>query len=943
MSMRIAAIFLAVLLPSASAGMPAPAASPPEATADSLYDAQAIDSLLAFSQRMLQHAAASGDSTRLGRMTYHRGRARLALRDPGAESDFDHAIGIAGAVGDSVGLMHALGLKAFVAVHQGRLEESIRLNEERVRLARSVRNAGSEAWGHLLIGYAELQRENSSRARTEYEAAWRAFGEVGRPKLQLTALVGLGRTLTRLGRYDEARTSFQHAWLTARELGDLAQEADAINNLGVLEYEHGELALAARYFERTYQLKREAKAFDLANAARNVAVVDLIIGRHAHAESTLTDALPATPTGDMLDATVHIELGRIRLAQGRPRAATTSFRRVIGAGANMPVKNRVEAITFLAEALAALDSIPAAVALMDREFSRLDALGPSVWRAEAYLGWTRALRATGSLDRSLAAAGNAWADATARADSMLAVLAAAEVSLCERALGRDADAYSWLERARSGFETSPRASEFQWREAQRAVLARALIEAGDVLRSYPEERHPAERARALFDFLQQVRSRTLLERVTDPRRVGEIDASLLRPASADELQENLLHDGECYLDATVGAGHIYLFVATGRNLELAVIEDPAGAIQARLHAYSRTLARPPRKSGQSGPDEAARALGDALFAGVAPALRASSRVFASLDGPLSGLPIETLVCPDEDRPLIERREVERIPAAAFLRFQRERRALAPATSSVVAIAPEAGNLPGAEREVRHLVRSYRAHRLDEHAREAVLDGLEGHDVIHLASHVRIDSQRPWNSGVWIGAAGASGEADPARHGSEAHTADPLALTPGDSSLLAVALPHDPYLRASEIASRRLDARLVVLSGCESALGRATLAEGVLGLSSSFLAAGARAVVASLWEVDDQTTAEFMTGFYRGLSHGETVAAALRSAQLAMRERRPHPFYWAGFVVIGEGVVGVRLTAHRDWPARPALLVAGTVTVLLICGWVIGRRRARMAV
>jgi tetratricopeptide (TPR) repeat protein len=883
---------------------------------------------------MIALAVARGDSTRLGRMTYHRGRARLALRDPGAEGDFDRAIAIAEAVGDTVGRMHALGLKGFSAVNRGALDESIAFNEERVRLARATGHRGSEAWGHLLIGYAELYRENLARARAEYEEAWRAFGEVERPRLQLTALVGLGRTLQSMGRHDEARTSYQHAWLTAREINDPIQEADAINNLGVIEYAHGELSLAARYFDRAYHIKRDAKAFDLANAARNVAMIDLIIGRYAHAESTLVEASTLS-SGAMLDAATNVELGRIRLAQGRVRGATPFFRRAIASTSS--VKSRVEAMTFLGEALAQLDSVPAAVALVDTGFVVLASLKPSAWRADAFLEWSRRLRDAGSFDRARGAAQEAWSDATARADSTTMVMAAVELSLCERSRDRDAEAVAWLERAREGFEASPKASEFQWREAQRALLVRALIASGDVLRDFPPDASQLDRDRALFDFLQQVQARTLLERVTDPRRYDDADASLARPVSADELRGAML-PGECFFDATAGPGRIYVFAVTRNEIRSAVIDDPRGEVRARVRNYTRILARAPRDGDPRLPDTAARSLGELFFAPCTPLVRSATRVYASLDGYLSGLPIETLVCPGEDAPMIARREVVRIPAAAWLRYLRAREARAPAESSLLAVSSGGGDLAGAEREAARLAARYGAARAVEPDREEFLAALSGRDVIHIAAHVRVDSQRPWHSGVLIGSDRAGAAAAPGATRSAA-VPDPLALSAADSSEMAASLPRDPFVRASEIAARRLDARLVVLSGCESALGRATLAEGVLGIASAFVCAGGRAVVASLWEVDDRTTADLMERFYRELASGRTVVSALQAAQLELRGRKPHPFFWAGFVVIGDGDVAVRL---REGPERPAVgmaaLLAG-LTVLLITGWAFRRRRA----
>src|SRR5690242_10136022 len=108
----LAAILLTLALAStpgrAPVTSPHAAKTPAEATAESLYDAGATDSLLAFSQRMIDRAGAHRDSVLLGRMIFCRGRARLALRDARAPGDFDHALSLATALGDSSGRMQAL-------------------------------------------------------------------------------------------------------------------------------------------------------------------------------------------------------------------------------------------------------------------------------------------------------------------------------------------------------------------------------------------------------------------------------------------------------------------------------------------------------------------------------------------------------------------------------------------------------------------------------------------------------------------------------------------------------------------------------------------------------------------------------------------------------------------------------------------------------------------
>ena len=95
---------------------------------------------------------------------------------------------------------------------------------------------------------------------------------------------------------------------------------------------------------------------------------------------------------------------------------------------------------------------------------------------------------------------------------------------------------------------------------------------------------------------------------------------------------------------------------------------------------------------------------------------------------------------------------------------------------------------------------------------------------------------------------------------------------------------------------------MVLSGCQTALGKEIRGEGLLGLTRGFLYAGAPRVVASLWWIDDRATAALMSAFYRGLwSEGLRPAAALRKARLALarQHRFRDPSYWGAFVLQGD--------------------------------------------
>ena len=106
----------------------------------------------------------------------------------------------------------------------------------------------------------------------------------------------------------------------------------------------------------------------------------------------------------------------------------------------------------------------------------------------------------------------------------------------------------------------------------------------------------------------------------------------------------------------------------------------------------------------------------------------------------------------------------------------------------------------------------------------------------------------------------------------------------------------------EVFNLKLNADLVVLSACETGLGKEIKGEGLIGLTRGFMYAGAARVVTSLWNVDDLATAELMKLFYRGmLQDGLRPAAALRAAQyeLSKQKRWPSPYFWAGFVLQGE--------------------------------------------
>jgi CHAT domain-containing protein len=145
-------------------------------------------------------------------------------------------------------------------------------------------------------------------------------------------------------------------------------------------------------------------------------------------------------------------------------------------------------------------------------------------------------------------------------------------------------------------------------------------------------------------------------------------------------------------------------------------------------------------------------------------------------------------------------------------------------------------------------------------------------IVHFATHGLINSQHPELSGVVLSLVDEQGR------------------------------PQDGFLRLHDVYNLKLGADMVVLSACRTALGKEMKGEGLMGLTRGFMYAGAARVVASLWDVKDEATAELMKRFYqRMFRDGLRPSAALRAAQVSMwKEKRwEAPYYWAAFTLQGE--------------------------------------------
>jgi CHAT domain-containing protein len=188
-------------------------------------------------------------------------------------------------------------------------------------------------------------------------------------------------------------------------------------------------------------------------------------------------------------------------------------------------------------------------------------------------------------------------------------------------------------------------------------------------------------------------------------------------------------------------------------------------------------------------------------------------------------------------------------------------------------------------------------------RASFLDHMGDGRIVHVASHVYLAPTRPLFSSIL--------------------------LSPDDES-------EDGALYLHEIAGRPLSAELVVVSACESGAGELRQGEGLVGLHYAFRSAGAGAIVATLWPVDDRAMTDLMSRFYRELSRGARKDVALQRAQVSFLENREgltaNPFLWAGVMLSGDpgpvSGLGGRITP-RHW-----LFLA---IMLITAAFIVGRR------
>jgi len=366
------------------------------------------------------------------------------------------------------------------------------------------------------------------------------------------------------------------------------------------------------------------------------------------------------------------------------------------------------------------------------------------------------------------------------------------------------------------------------------------------------------------------------------------DASAI--VGPSELGETLDEDTMALVYA-VGEEASYVWAIDGDGHELKELVGRAG-LQERVVALREALLTPGYGDRALGSE--AHALYKELIEPVASRLRGKDRLWIIPDGVLFEIPFEVLLSEDPgDRPdwqsadyLARDRRIGYAPSANLLVALREEAAtqndavLALGDPDFSGLSLRAGTteelppLPQSRAEVETLVRLR-----DDTVTLLGADATEGHlraalqdrhpSIVHLATHGLVDREDPSLTSVALAADSDNAE--------------------------------DGYLYTLEILALPLDAQLVVLSACDTGRGKLERGEGTVGLTRSFLAAGAKRVVASLWPVADASTSLLMQSFYEELldrGHDPDDALARAREELWKKRETAHPYYWAPFVLMG---------------------------------------------
>jgi CHAT domain-containing protein/tetratricopeptide (TPR) repeat protein len=790
--------------------------------------------------------------------------------------------------------------------------------------AQSMIDAGAEPemMGQIAGAMAETFNENGmpENGLTQYQRALDFYRQSGDAHLVAYATWGLGVTHYLLKEYPEAVADFNQVLATTEKDSLWAQ---CYEYLGRVYIATGEYDLALTNLQSALAIYTQAgNPLEAAQARGLLGQLSRLQGRPEQARRYYKQALDAfTELSDRLNqAAVYSELGRLELKGGDYAAAQDYLRQSIDVTENV---RRVPTSSDLTAAFSAT--------VHDR-----------------YEGYGECLMRGHRLNPSLGLDARAFeVSELMRGRSLAEWLRVSGTNLVPGLDPKLADREKLLRqslRVKEDYRVTLLAGGGKKEELGLLVAELARLEA--------EYKQVNDAIRALYPSYEQ----------------------LTRPAAWDlrRIQTEVIADDQtALLEYSLGADESYAWVVTRDRIKSFKLPAEAEIVEAAGRVY-KLLARPSAAGSEEDEEDlaaATRELSRMILSPVAAELN-KRRLIVVADGALNYIPFQVLPAPSDGEPLVAAYEIVNALSASILGELRQEAARRQPTKLLAAFgnpkfAPDtaraedrkgaetpsatqqasAARLEGALRDIelsrdsfdpsaikplfyakRELAslrdsasggETFVAEEFDATRERLLSTDLTQYAILHLATHGFLDPKRPENSGLMLSTFSRDGRS------------------------------LDGFVGLQDIYQLRAPVDLVVLSACQTGLGKDVRGEGLLGLTRGFMYAGASSVMASLWKVDDEATAELMKRLYANmLREGMTPAAALRAAQNSIRQRPEwrSPHYWAAFTLQGEygAVIKPARAARAAAWYRTALACGGLLTLLACAAWWHRRRRGPRA-
>jgi CHAT domain-containing protein/Tfp pilus assembly protein PilF len=833
-------------------------------------------------------------------------------------------------VGDRSGEAITLTNLGLVYRSLGEMQKALEVYNEALLIKRELGDRGSEAVILSNLGVVYSILGEPQKALDKYNEALAIGREVGDRRGEAITLNNLGWIYRSLGELQKALDKLNEALPIKREVGDRSGEAVTLTNLGMVYRLMGETQKALEQFNEALPIIRGVGDRKVeANILHNIGTVFQSSGEMQNALEKYNEVLLiGRATGDRWgDAQTLHNIGTVYHSLGETQKALEKFnealpiRLAVGdrngeaetllgiARAEQTQGKLTQARQAIEEAISIVESVRASIQVQDLRASYFAS------QREFYESYIDVLMQMHKQNPTATFDAAAFAvSERARARSLLELLTESRVDLRQ---GVDS---SLLERERS---------------LQQLLNAKAAAQARLLNRKHAPEQADAaaKEITSITSEYDEVRAQI---RARSPRYAALTQP---QPLNLAEIQEQVLDEDTLMLEYALGEKRSYLWLVSQRSIETYEL-PPRTEIEAATRQVYELLMTRPKHGTPPNPQfiTQAQALSRLLLGPVASRI-GSKRLVIVAPGTLSYLPFAALPMPAGDKrpagdyqPLMARHEIVNLPSASVLsiiRREMEGRPRAAQSIAVLAdpvfeandprlasakndkastktqdvLSPPSGvtvkeselmrairtmNFANARTGFTRLVFSRQEAEsifalalggkglkaTDFNASRAlVLSGqLSKYRILHFATHGLLNNEHPELSGLVFSLVDQEGR------------------------------PQDGFLRLHEVYNLQLNADLIVLSACETGLGKEIKGEGLIGLTRGFMYSGVPRVIASLWDVDDLATAELMKIFYRGLlKDGLPAAAALRVAQVEMskQKRWASPYFWAGFVLQGE--------------------------------------------